>query len=81
MFQKLMPKMESRYELVANILAILQLVRDRELKLYQEEMHGPIWLYNNRLNEKELPDEAFENIAVKSQVEKAPVSERAPDTL
>ena len=63
MFQKLMPKMESRYELVANILAILQLVRDRELKLYQEEMHGPIWLYTKRLSEKDLPDEAFEGFA------------------
>lgn len=53
LFQSLYPKMENRYELVAWILAILQLVRDRELKIYQDDIMGPIWLYHHRLSEQQ----------------------------
>ena len=36
--------MRSRYELVAHIIAVLQMVRDNEINIYQEEVTGPIWL-------------------------------------
>lgn len=44
----------SRYELIAYFLAIFQLVRDRELHLYQDELMGPIWLYKTTLAENIL---------------------------
>ena len=45
LFQGLYDKMPSRYNLVASVLAMLQLVRDGELNIYQENLLGPIWMY------------------------------------
>ena len=50
LFQSLYPKITTRYEFVAWILAILQLVRDRELKIHQETMMGPVWIYGNNID-------------------------------
>lgn len=44
LFEKLYEKIDSRYELVAYILAALQLVRDRQAKIIQERLLGPMWL-------------------------------------
>lgn len=44
LFEKLYEKIDSRYELVAYILAALQLVRDRQAKIIQEKLLGPMWL-------------------------------------
>lgn len=57
LFQQLYPKFQDRYELVANILAMLQLVRDRQLKIHQENLLGPIWMYHMDMNSEELPAE------------------------
>ena len=42
--QQSFSEMRSRYELVAHIIAVLQMVRDNEINIYQEEVTGPIWL-------------------------------------
>lgn len=55
LFQELYSGFETRYELVANILAVLQLVRDRELKIHQETFLGPLWLYDITLSAEQLP--------------------------
>lgn len=44
LFEKLYQEIDSRYELVAYILAALQLVRDRQAKIIQEKFLGPLWL-------------------------------------
>ena len=54
MFQGLYSKMKSRYELVASVLAALQMVRDRKLHFFQDEHMGPLWLYDNKMQERDL---------------------------
>jgi chromatin segregation and condensation protein Rec8/ScpA/Scc1 (kleisin family) len=44
-------KIMTRYELVVTVLGVLQMVRDSRLKLFQEEHMGPLWLYQNALND------------------------------
>ncbi|MDD9950331.1 MAG: segregation/condensation protein A [Zetaproteobacteria bacterium] len=46
LLEQLYTKIESRYELVAHVLASLQLVRDRLAKIHQEEHFGPLWIYD-----------------------------------
>lgn len=55
LFQGLYGKMPARYNLVASILAMLQLVRDGEMNIYQESMHGPIWMYRKGLDVSDIP--------------------------
>ncbi|MBI2602543.1 MAG: segregation/condensation protein A [Deltaproteobacteria bacterium] len=46
LLHELYDKMTSRYELVAYILAMLELLRSvKELRCYQENMFGPLWIY------------------------------------
>jgi segregation and condensation protein A len=54
LFQGLYGKMPARYNLVASILAMLQLVRDGEMNIHQETMLGPIWLYKKDLDVSEI---------------------------
>lgn len=54
LFQGLYGKMPARYNLVASILAMLQLVRDGELNIHQEQMLGPIWLYKKDIDVSEI---------------------------
>lgn len=54
LLQKTYKNITSRNELVANIIAMLQLVRDQEAKVYQDKPLGPIWLYSNQMEEKQL---------------------------
>lgn len=55
LFQGLYNRLQSRYELVVNIMAVLELSKMRRLKFYQQEMFGPIWIYRPDLDETELP--------------------------
>ncbi len=52
--QNLYQQINSRYELIAYFLAILQLVRDGEILIYQQELMGPVWLYRVNLSEESL---------------------------
>lgn len=54
LFQGLYNKMPSRYNLVASILAMLQLVRDGELNIHQESMLGPIWMYKKDMEVSDI---------------------------
>lgn len=60
LFQKLYAKFDTRYELVANILAVLQLVREGKAKVYQREWpHGPLWVYGMQLEEGKIEQESI----------------------
>ena len=58
LFQKLYDGMESRYELVAHIMALLQLTREHKMKLVQQEHLGPLWMVAKNLDETSLHFEA-----------------------
>lgn len=47
MLQQVYARMNSRYELIAYILAVLQLAREHQIKIFQDETWGPIWLAHN----------------------------------
>ena len=59
MFDKLYQDIDSRYELVAYILAALQLVRDREAKIFQEKLLGPMWLCSYHVDDDILDKKQF----------------------
>lgn len=55
LFQKLYAKFDTRYELVANILAVLQLVREGKAKVYQREWpNGPLWVYGVQVADEKV---------------------------
>ena len=70
LFQNIYPKMSTRYEFVAWILAVLQLVRDRELKIHQEEFMGPLWVYGNDVDRAKFLKDSF--IGPQAQTPPAP---------
>ncbi len=55
LFQGLFNRLESRDELVVHILAMLELVKMKRIKLYQQDMFGPIWMYRMDCEETDLP--------------------------
>lgn len=59
LFQGLYNRHESRDELVVHILAMLELVKMKRIKLYQQEMFGPIWMYRMDCEETDLPIRAI----------------------
>jgi segregation and condensation protein A len=54
LFQSLWPHMQSRYELVAHILALLQLIRDHHVHISQDALFGPLWVYQPALSEDDV---------------------------
>ena len=52
LFQSFFGKVDNRYELVAYFLAMLQMIRDQQLNVLQDQPNGPLWLYKN-LDENE----------------------------
>lgn len=60
LLQKLYDNMQSRYELVAYILAGLQLVRDRQAKIVQETHYGPLWIYSSKLGDDPIDKQMLE---------------------
>ena len=57
LFQGFYKNFSSRYELVVYILAILELSRWGKLKIFQQELNGPIWVYTSDFDERLLPVE------------------------
>lgn len=55
LFQSFYHKFNSRYEFVVYLLAILELVKMGKLKLYQQEIMGPLWIYRADLETSQLP--------------------------
>ena len=57
LFQGYYNRFQSRYELVVHILAMLQLSKDKRMKVFQDDPMGPIWLHRMDCEENELPAE------------------------
>lgn len=55
LFQGFYNRFGSRYELVVNILAVLELARQFKLKFYQQDLMGPLWVYRPDCDESILP--------------------------
>lgn len=55
LFQGLYHRLESRDELVVNTLAMLELVKAKRIRVYQQEMLGPLWMYCMDFEESDLP--------------------------
>jgi segregation and condensation protein A len=55
LFQGFYNRFESRYELVVNILAVLELARQFKMKFYQQDLMGPLWIYQPDCKEADLP--------------------------
>lgn len=55
MFQGLYNKFRSRYDLVVHLMAVLELAKQNTLKIYQQDMMGPLWFYRNDLDQSVLP--------------------------
>jgi segregation and condensation protein A len=55
LFQGFYKTFQSRYELVVYILAALELCKSGQLKVHQEALNGPLWLYRSDLDASQLP--------------------------
>ncbi len=55
LFQGFYKTFQSRYELVVYILAALELAKGGQLRIYQEALNGPLWLYRSDLDRHQLP--------------------------
>lgn len=58
LFQGFFERFRTRYELVVNIMAILELGKRGQLRIYQQEMNGPLWLYRQDMDISQLPLDA-----------------------
>jgi segregation and condensation protein A len=59
MFQGLYNKFRSRYDLVVHLMAVLELSKQGSVKVLQENMFGPIWVYRSDLEASSLPFSQF----------------------
>ena len=59
-FQTLYDRFSSRYEFVINIMAMLELAKYGDLKVSQESVFGPIWLFKR--------DELVEHVSLESDL-------------
>ena len=55
MFQGLYNKFRSRYDMLVHLMAVLELSKQDKLKIYQQDMMGPLWFYRFDLDESVLP--------------------------
>jgi hypothetical protein len=55
MFQGLYNKFRSRYDMVVHLMAVLELGKQQKLRVYQQDMMGPLWFYRADLDQTVLP--------------------------
>ena len=55
MFQGLYNKFRSRYDMVVHLMAVLELSKQHKLKIFQQDMMGPLWFYRSDLDQSVLP--------------------------
>jgi segregation and condensation protein A len=55
MFQGLYNKFRSRYDMVVHLMAVLELSKQHKIKVYQQDMMGPLWFYRGDLDQNVLP--------------------------
>ena len=67
LFQGFYNRFESRYELVVHILAVLELARQFKMKFYQQDLMGPLWIYQPDCEVTDLPfHESHEQMMVEA---------------
>jgi segregation and condensation protein A len=64
LFQGIYNLMQSRDELVVHILAMLELVKMKRIRVFQEDMFGPLWMYRYEGEEDILPPEIAAKVAI-----------------
>jgi segregation and condensation protein A len=57
LFQGLYKNFTTRYELVVNIMAILELSKWGDVRVFQQELNGPIWIHRSDYDSRLLPME------------------------
>ena len=62
LFDRVIARVGSRYELIAYILGLLQLIREGKLKILQESEFGTIWIYGLTVSDEQLEDFKNESI-------------------
>lgn len=67
LFQGFYKQFKSRYELIVYILAALELSKGGRVKLLQQEMNGPLWIYRNDIEIKDIPVNTESATAVESK--------------
>ena len=55
MFQGLYNKFRSRYDMVVHLMAVLELSKQQKIRVYQQDMMGPLWFYRGDLDQTVLP--------------------------
>lgn len=55
LFRGFYERFQSRYELVVYTLAMLELVKEKRIKIHQEQLNGPIWLHHLDYDSSLLP--------------------------
>lgn len=55
LFQGFYKDFTSRYELVVYILAVLELCKWQQLKVFQQDINGPLWVYEAGFDPQKLP--------------------------
>ncbi len=81
LFQGFYPKFQSRYELVVYILAVLELSRWGKLKVYQQELLGPLWIYRIGYDEALLPLTSEERQKILRNAVPEATPAHAPETV
>lgn len=55
MFQGLYNKFRSRYDMVVHLMAVLELSKQQKIKVFQQDLMGPLWFYRFDLDQSVLP--------------------------
>jgi segregation and condensation protein A len=55
LFQGMYNRLQSRDELVVNVMAMRELVKMKRIQVYQQDLMGPIWMYRMDCDESVLP--------------------------
>ena len=55
LFQGIYNLLQSRDELVVHVMAMLELVKQKRVQVYQQDLMGPLWMYSMECDESVLP--------------------------
>lgn len=68
LFQGFYKDFASRYELVVYILAVLELCKWQQLKVFQQDINGPLWVYEADFDAQKLPVNTPHTIDAEAQL-------------
>lgn len=66
LFQGFYKKFRSRYELVIYVLAALELSKNGKIRILQQDINGPLWLYRSDFDQSKLPIQHSQEISQNS---------------